>query len=209
VPSLTAAAQPGTLHDFSGFPKALYELIYDAPGAPEVAARAAELLRAAGYEPRLDGERGRDHGAWVPAMLAWPAGEVPLIQLSLLRGKSTREHIALGEAIAPLRDEGILILGSGGTVHNLRQVSWDGGRTPRWATEFQDWLDQALTANDRAALEGYRRTLDVAAMAHPTEDHLMALYVAFGAGHGDGGAAKLHGSFTLGSIGMASYGWGL
>jgi 4,5-DOPA dioxygenase extradiol len=209
VPSLTAAALPGTIHDFSGFPKALYELTYDAPGAPEVAARAAALLRAAGYEPRLDGERGRDHGAWVPAMLAWPAGEVPLIQLSLLRGRSAREHIALGEAIAALRDEGILILGSGGTVHNLRQVSWDGGRTPRWASEFQDWLDKALAANDRAALEGYRRTLDVAAMAHPTEDHLMPLYVAFGAGHGDGGAAKLHGSFTLGSIGMASYGWGL
>ncbi|MEZ5831988.1 MAG: class III extradiol ring-cleavage dioxygenase [Dongiaceae bacterium] len=207
VPSLNAAAQLPTIHDFSGFPKALYELTYDAPGAPEVAARAAEVLRAAGYEPRLDAERGRDHGAWVPAMLAWPAGEIPMIQLSLLRGRSTRDHIALGEAIAPLRDEGILILGSGGSVHNLRQVMWDGGRTPRWATNFQDWLDDALAKNDLSALINYRN-LDFAAMAHPTEDHLMPLYVAFGAGHGDGGATKLHGSWTFGSLGMASYGWG-
>ena len=208
TPSLNAAKQPGTIHDFYGFPKALYELGYDAPGAPDVAARAAELLRAAGHEPHLDSERGRDHGAWVPAMLAWPAGEMPLIQMSLLRGKSTREHIALGEAIAPLRDEGVLILGSGGSVHNLRQVSWDGGRTPRWATDFQDWLDTSLASNDLGALIDYR-TLDFAAMAQPTEDHLMPLYVALGAGHTDGGATKLHGSFTFGSIGMASYGWGM
>jgi 4,5-DOPA dioxygenase extradiol len=111
--------------------------------------------------------------------------------------------------MAPLRDEGVLILGSGGAVHNLRQVSWDGGRTPRWASEFQDWLDQSLAANDLAALVGYRSTLDTAQMAHPTEDHLMPLYVAFGAGHSDGGATKLHGSFTLGSLSMASYGWGM
>jgi 4,5-DOPA dioxygenase extradiol len=209
APSLTAASQPGTIHDFYGFPKALYELAYDAPGAPDVAERAAALLRAAGYDPQLDAERGRDHGAWVPAMLAWPAGEIPMIQLSLLRGQSTQAHIKLGEAIAPLRDEDVLILGSGGSVHNLRQVSWDGGRTPRWASDFQDWLDKTLAANDLAALAGYRGTLDVAQMAHPTEDHLMPLYVTLGAGHGDGGAAKLHGSFTLGSLGMASYGWGM
>jgi 4,5-DOPA dioxygenase extradiol len=209
APSLNAAPRLATIHDFYGFPKALYELAYDAPGAPEVAERAAALLRAAGYEPLLDQERGRDHGAWVPAMLAWPAGEIPMIQLSLLRGQSATGHIALGEAIAPLRDEGVLILGSGGSVHNLRQVSWDGGRTPRWASEFQDWLDRSLAANDLAALADYRSTLDVATMAHPTEDHLMPIYVALGAGHKDGGAAKLHGSFTLGSLGMASYGWGM
>src|SRR5512147_170102 len=209
VPSLNAAPHLGTIHDFSGFPKALYELTYDAPGAPEVAERAAALLGAAGYTPRLDAERGRDHGAWVPAMLAWPAGEIPMIQLSLLRGQSTHGHVALGEAIAPLRDEGVLILGSGGSVHNLRQVMWDGGRTPRWASEFQDWLDKALAANDLGALVGYRSQVDAAQMAHPTEDHLMPLYVALGAGHKDGGAEKLHGSFTFGSLGMASYGWGL
>ncbi|HEX6118853.1 MAG TPA: class III extradiol ring-cleavage dioxygenase [Dongiaceae bacterium] len=209
APSLTAAAQPGTIHDFYGFPKALYELTYDAPGAPELAGRAAEALSAAGYDPQLDPGRGRDHGAWVPAMLAWPAGEIPMIQLSLLRGQSTDAHIKLGQAIAPLRDEGVLILGSGGSVHNLRQVSWDGGRTPRWASDFQDWLDKTLADNDLAALAGYRSTLDVAQMAHPTEDHLMPLYAALGAGQGDGGATKLHGSFTHGSLGMASYGWGL
>ncbi len=209
VPSLTASPQPGTIHDFAGFPKALYELSYEAPGAPEVAERAAALLRAAGYTPRLDPSRGRDHGTWVPAMLAWPAGEIPLIQLSLLRGQSTHGHVALGEAIAALRDEGVLILGSGGSVHNLRGVVWDGGKTPRWASEFQDWLDQQLAAGNLDALIGYRGMVDAAQMAHPTEDHLMPLYVALGAALSDRSAEKLHGSFTLGSLGMASYGWGM
>ena len=209
VPSLTAAPQLPTIHDFSGFPKALYELSYEAPGAPDLAERAAALLRDAGYAPRLDPERGRDHGAWVPAMLAWPAGEIPMVQLSLLRGQSTHGHVALGQAIAALRDEGVLILCSGGAVHNLRGVIWDGGRTPRWASEFQDWLDQQLGAGNTDALIDYRGMIDSAQMAHPTEEHLMPLFVGIGAGLSDGGATKLHGSFTLGSLSMASYGWGV
>jgi 4,5-DOPA dioxygenase extradiol len=208
-PSLNAGATLETIHDFYGFPKSLYELTYEAPGAPELAERAAMLLREAGYAPHLDAERGRDHGAWVPMMLAWPAAEIPVIQLSLLRGKSTHAHVALGEALAPLRDEGILIIGSGGAVHNLRQVSWDGGKVPRWAQEFQDWLDQQLGAGNVDALLAYRSMVDAAQMAHPTEDHLMPLYVALGAGLSDRSAEKLHGSFTHGSLSLASYGWGM
>jgi len=209
VPSLTSGTRLETIHDFYGFPKALYELTYDAPGAPELAERTAALLRDAGYTPHLDPERGRDHGCWVPLMLAWPAAEIPVIQLSLLRGKSTHAHIALGEAIAPLRDEGILILGSGGAVHNLRQVSWEGGRTPRWAEDFQAWMDQQLAAGNVDALVSYRAQIDSAQMAHPTEDHLMPLYVALGAGLADRSAEKLHGSYTHGSLSLASYGWGM
>jgi 4,5-DOPA dioxygenase extradiol len=208
-PSLNAGAQPGTIHDFSGFPQALYELTYDAPGDPELAERAAALLRNAGYQPRLDAERGRDHGAWVPLMLAWPAAEIPVIQVSLLRGQSTHAHLALGEALAPLRDEGVLIIGSGGAVHNLRQVAWGGGKPPRWAEDFQNWMDQQLTAGNIGAMLAYRAQIDSASMAHPTEDHLMPLYVALGAGMSDGGAEKLHSSFTFGSLSMASYGWGI
>jgi 4,5-DOPA dioxygenase extradiol len=208
-PSLNAGSNLATIHDFYGFPKALYELTYDAPGSPELAERAAALLREAGYTPKLDAERGRDHGAWVPLLLAWPAAEIPVIQLSLLRGKSTHAHVALGKALAPLRDEGVLIIGSGGAVHNLRQVSWDGGRTPRWASDFQDWMDEQLGAGNVDALLAYRSMIDSAQMAHPTEDHLMPLYVALGAGLSDGGAEKLHGSFTHGSLSLASYGWGM
>jgi 4,5-DOPA dioxygenase extradiol len=208
-PSLNAGSNLETIHDFYGFPKALYELTYDAPGSPELAERAAALLREAGYTPKLDAERGRDHGAWVPLLLAWPAAEIPVIQLSLLRGKSTHAHVALGKALAPLRDEGVLIIGSGGAVHNLRQVSWDGGRTPRWASDFQDWMDEQLGAGNVDALLAYRSMIDSAQMAHPTEDHLMPLYVALGAGLSDGGAEKLHGSFTHGSLSLASYGWGM
>ena len=209
TPSLNASVKLDTIHDFSGFPQALYELSYDAPGAPDLAERAATLLRNAGYQPRLDETRGRDHGAWVPLMLAWPAAEIPVIQVSLLRGQSTHAHLALGAALAPLRDEGVLIIGSGGAVHNLRQVSWSGGKPPRWAEEFQTWMDQQLAAGNVDALLAYRGQVDSAQMAHPTEDHLMPLYVALGAGLSDGGAEKLHGSFTFGSLSMASYGWGM
>lgn len=208
-PSLTAGDKLSTIHDFFGFPEALYQLSYEAPGDPDLADRAAALLRKAGYEPVMDRERGRDHGVWVPMMLAYPAGEIPVIQLSLLRKQSTHAHVALGEALTPLRDEGVLIVGSGGAVHNLRALQWSGGATPRWATEFQSWLDEQLGAGNLDALIGYRGMIDSAIMAQPTEDHFLPLFVAMGAALADRSAQKLHGSFTHGSLSLASYAWGL
>jgi 4,5-DOPA dioxygenase extradiol len=208
-PSLTASASPQTIHDFFGFPKSLYDLSYDAPGAPELAERAGMLLRQTGYDPVLDADRGRDHGVWVPMMLAYPLADVPVVQISLLRRQSTHAHVALGEALAPLRDEGVLIVGSGGAIHNLRQLEWTGGATPRWATDFQDWLDQQLAAGNVDALIAYRTMIDAAMMAHPSEDHFLPLLVALGAAKDKPCAAKLHGSFQYGSLSLAAYGWGL
>jgi len=208
-PSVTASKAPDTIHDFFGFPKPLYELRYDAPGAPQLAERVDQLLRQAGYDPVLDMERGRDHGVWVPLMLAYPIADIPVVQLSLLRRQSTHAHLALGEALSPLRNEGVLIIGSGGAVHNLRQLQWSGGQTPRWASNFQDWLDQQMMAGNADALIAYRTMIDAASMAHPSEDHFLPLLVALGATKNDRKAKKLHGSFQFGSLSLAAYGWGL
>ena len=208
-PSLTAGSSPETIHDFFGFPKALYELRYEAPGLPALAERAGILLRQAGYDPVLDTARGRDHGAWVPMMLAYAAADIPVVQISLLRRQSTQAHVALGEALAPLRDEGILIVGSGGAVHNLRQLEWGGGSTPRWASEFQDWLDRQTASGNVDELMSYRTMIDSAAIAHPTEEHFLPLLFALGAAKGEQRASKLHGSFEYGSLSLAAYGWGL
>ncbi len=208
VPSLTSATQPDTIHDFYGFPRELYQLRYPAPGAPDLARDVAALIRQAGLEARLDAERGLDHGAWNPLLLAYPDHDIPVIQLSILSRGSTADHVALGKAIASLRDQGVLILASGGAVHNLRAVSWEGGPPPAWAQEFDDWLHDRLLAGDVAALINYRRETPSGAMAHPSEDHILPLFVALGAAATtDAKASALHRSFAHGSLSMAAYGW--
>jgi 4,5-DOPA dioxygenase extradiol len=208
MPSLTATPQPETIHDFYGFPRELYQLHYPAPGAPDLARAAADLIRQAGLEARLDPERGLDHGAWNPLLLAYPAHDIPVIQLSILSRGTTADHVALGQALAPLRDQGILILASGGAVHNLRAVSWDGGPAPAWAKDFDDWLHDHLLAGDVETLINYRRETPTGAMAHPSEDHILPLFVALGAAAvTDARATALHRSFAHGSLSMAAYGW--
>lgn len=208
VPSLTAAARPNTIHDFYGFPQELYQLHYPAPGAPDVAAEAADLIRKAGLEARLDPERGLDHGAWNPLLLAYPDHDIPVLQLSILSQGSTADHVALGRAIAPLRDRDVLILASGGAVHNLRAVSWNGGPPPAWAQEFDDWLHDCLLAGEVEKLINYRRETPTGAMAHPSEDHILPLFVALGAAAvTDARATALHRSFAHGSLSMAAYVW--
>ncbi len=209
VPSLTGAELPETIHDFYGFDPALYDLRYDAPGDPSLAQRISSLLEKSGYRPAVDSKRGRDHGAWVPMMLAYPAADIPIIQISLLARQSAHIHLAMGEALAPLREEGVLIVGSGGAIHNLRQLQWKGGAIPPWASDFQEWLDQQILAGNLDGLLGYRTMIDSAVTAHPTDEHFMPLFVALGAAKEDRAGIKLHGSFEFGSLSMASYGWGM
>ncbi|MGC9952858.1 MAG: class III extradiol ring-cleavage dioxygenase [Rhizomicrobium sp.] len=201
APALNAVARNDTIHDFYGFPKPLYELRYDAPGAPALAERAASLLAGAGLNAHIDAERGLDHGAWVPLMLMYPGADIPVLQLSVQSGAA--HHIALGRALAPLRADSVLILGSGGFVHNLRAIDWNGGPEPGWSRAFAEWTHDKLLARDEAALADYRNRAPHAAMAHPTEEHLMPLFVAYGAG----GAAveRLHTSATFGSLRMDAY----
>lgn len=213
VPSVTASEAPATIHDFHGFPKALYELRYDAPGDPALARRIAGLIEAGGYQAALDSARGLDHGAWNPLMLMYPQSGIPVLQLSLIHRGKTSQHVALGRLLAPLRAEGVLIVASGGAVHNLRAVEWrHGAAAPDWAAAFDRWLKDRIESGDFTALEDYRRQAPDAAVAHPSEDHLMPLFVALGAAAGGQPNAKgapIHGSFTFGSLSMASYAWGL
>jgi 4,5-DOPA dioxygenase extradiol len=211
VARTTGAATPETIHDFVGFPKALYELQFDAPGSPELATRAVALLRDAGIAAEIDGSRGRDHGCWNPLMLIYPQSGIPVVQLSLISGGDAAAHLQLGAALAPLRKEGVLIFGSGGAVHNLRWLDREGrGGTIDWAGEFDRWVDQKIATGDAAALAQYRDLAPNAALAHPSEEHFLPLLVAMGAASNGDGAAKgkrLHDSFNLGSLSMAAYEW--
>ncbi len=201
APALNAVERNATIHDFYGFPKPLYELRYDTPGAPTLAERAASLLADVGVS--IDTERGLDHGAWVPLMLMYPRADIPVLQVSVQSRAGVAHHIALGRALAPLREEGVLILGSGGFVHNLRAIDWNGGLEPEWSRAFAQWTHEKLLARDETALVDYRRRAPHAAEAHPTEEHFMPLFVAYGAG----GAAveRLHTSATFGSLRMDAY----
>jgi 4,5-DOPA dioxygenase extradiol len=202
MPAVSLARRPDTIHDFYGFPDALYRLRYAAPGAPELAERVAKLTGAA-HDPH----RGLDHGAWVPAMLGWPEADIPIFQLSVQPNESPAHHIALGRKLSQLREEGVLVMGSGSATHNLRALVRGGGDSEPepWAQEFDDWLAAAVETGDEAALADYRAQAPNAVDAHPTDEHFLPLHVAYGAaGEGARGRA-LHRSFTLGNLSMASY----
>jgi len=200
---LTAAARPGVMHDFGGFPEALYALDYPAPGAPELAAEAAGLLQGAGLEAALDPQRPLDHGAWVPLRYLYPEADVPVIQLSLPRPRTPELLLAAGRALAPLRRQGVLILGSGGIVHNLRRLDWEGAAEPRpWAQAFDDWVRQRLMAGDEAGLTGWPQAPG-AEESVPTPEHLDPLFVALGAAGGP--PRPLFDGWQLGSLSLASY----
>jgi 4,5-DOPA dioxygenase extradiol len=189
-PMLTTSRRPETIHDFGGFPAALYELRYPAAGDPQLAARAIELIRAAGIAANGNGCRGLDHGAWVPLRHMLPQADVPVVQISLQPRLGAAHHLRLGEALAPLRDEGVLIVGSGHLTHNLRE--WiasarangtkpvDAGVEP-YVQEFAGWVDRALREDDREALCRWRESAPHALRAHPTDEHFLPLPFAFGA----------------------------
>ncbi|MCX7362520.1 MAG: class III extradiol ring-cleavage dioxygenase [Alphaproteobacteria bacterium] len=201
-PVVSLAARPPTIHDFYGFPEALYRLHYDAPGAPELAARVAELTGA-----ERDPAYGLDHGAWVPAMLGWPEADIPIFQLSVQPYMSPAHHIALGRKLAPLREEGVLVMGSGSATHNLRRlVRGQHGTPPEpWAKAFDDWVADTVERGDEEALANYRTQAPYAVEAHPTDEHFLPIHVAFGAA-GEGAHGKpLHRSFASGNLSMASY----
>ncbi|MDE2181931.1 MAG: dioxygenase [Alphaproteobacteria bacterium] len=206
VPSVNAVVRNETIHDFQGFPPPLYRLHYPAPGAPELAGRIASLLKEKGVNVCIDRNRGLDHGAWVPLMLAYPAATIPVLQLSVQPRADAAHHIALGQALAPLRDEGVLILGSGSFVHNLQALEWRGGREPEWSRNFAAWMHEALVEGRDRDLENWRARAPDAAKAHPTDEHLLPLFVAYGAGGPP--AVRLHDSVMFGTLRMDAYRFG-
>ena len=207
VPMLSNALHPETIHDFYGFPEALYAMRYAAPGAPELAARAAQLLGAAGFQVAAAAERGLDHGAWVPLMLMYPEADIPVTQLAVQSALGPAHHWRVGEILRPLRDEGVLIIASGSVTHNLREFGrhrYDSP-PPSWVSEFNEWLHDALLSSEQSALMDYRTRAPHAVRNHPSEEHLLPLFAAAGAGTPGSAPQRLHAGYTYGVIGMDAW----
>ncbi len=205
-PTVSLAANPETIYDFGGFPQALYEMNYPAPGAPELSLRIKELLSAADIECDAIADRGFDHGTWIPLRLMYPEAEIPVAQLSVQPRNDAKSHYEIGQALQSLREENVLILASGTAVHNLSALS-PGSEAPSWAMNFDQWLSSAVASgNANRLLEC--ENIPEAKMAHPTPEHFLPLFVALGAAanaEGEFQGKTLHRSWELGSLGMASY----
>jgi 4,5-DOPA dioxygenase extradiol len=205
APVVSAMPVHDTIHDFFGFPAALYEMRYPAPGSAAFAGRVNDLLRAAGLHGGTDPQRGLDHGAWVPLMLMYPGADIPVAQLSIQSHLGPAHHLRLGRALAELRAEGVLIVGSGSFTHDLSEFR-NHGRTidapePDWVRNFATWFVDALEEGRTGDLIAYRERAPFATKNHPTEEHLLPLYVALGAGGADR-SEHLHASTTHGILRM-------
>jgi 4,5-DOPA dioxygenase extradiol len=211
APSLTAGAVNATIHDFHGFPRELYDIRYPAPGSTWLVDRAAALIEAAGGTAMRDAVRGLDHGAWVPLSLVYPQADIPVVQLSVQTRLGPEHHLRLGRLLAPLRAQGVLIVGSGSLTHDLSSFRqyYDAlhAPAPDWVDAFADWTTQAIAAGRTADLLDYRRLAPHAARNHPTEEHLLPLFVALGAGE-DGASEHLHQSTTHGVLRMDAFAFG-
>jgi 4,5-DOPA dioxygenase extradiol len=208
-PCLSAPQRNDTIHDFGGFPDALFEIHYPAPPAPQLAQRAATLLANAGHQVDIDPRRGLDHGAWAPLSVAWPQADLPVSQLSVQTPLGPRGHYDLGKLLAPLRAEGVLIMGSGSFTHDLSHFRASGGilDAPEepWVRVFAEWMSTAIAEARIEDLCDYRRIAPEAAHNHPTEEHLLPLYVAMGAG---GAPKRIHTSVSYGFLRMDAFAFG-
>ncbi|MDP3223425.1 MAG: class III extradiol ring-cleavage dioxygenase [Rubrivivax sp.] len=212
-PVLMTAPRHEAVYDFGGFDPKLYTLRYDAPGAPGLADRVGELLATAGLPLHHAADGGLDHGIWTPLRFMFPDADVPVLPLAWPPQWTPAQLFALGRALAPLADEGVLILGSGSITHNLRRVFAGGGlhppdrdATPE-STAFRDWFAQRAAAADWAPLLDYRNQAPHAALMHPTDEHLLPFFVAAGAG-GELPALRIHDSLVFGELGMDAYAFG-
>lgn len=203
VAAVSASPKPATIHDFYGFPEALYELDYPAPGGAELASRVAGLVPGI----KVDALRGLDHGAWAPLSLMYPAADIPVIQLAVMPEADAAAHFDLGRRLAALAGEGVLLLASGSLTHNLYEMipdMADDEALPHVA-EFSDWFVARLEAGDTAALLDWEARAPHGRRAHPTPEHLLPLFVALGAA-GDGAHARaVHRGYQLGALAMDAY----
>jgi 4,5-DOPA dioxygenase extradiol len=194
------------LYDFGGFPEELYHLTYPAPGSPASAARVVNLLQSAGQQARFERERGLDHGAWTPLRLAWPEAVTPAIEVSM-PFVSPQELFQLGKALRPLRDDGFLVAGSGGIVHNLSRVRLGNKDAPAdaWAAEFDAWVAEAVASRKLETLLEYRRNAPHARLAVPTSEHFDPLFVVLGMAYPDEQVETIFEGFQYGNLSMRSF----
>lgn len=204
VPMVTGASKLKTIHDFRGFPQALYEMEYPASTSMRLTQQVRELLRGIGLEPQIDDNRGLDHGAWVPLRLMYPDADVPVVQLSLQSHLGPAYHYALGKALSSLRQQGVLIIGTGSLTHNLRALDPQiSAIPPDWVKDFSDWVYTAVSQGRISDLIEYRHQAPDAARNHPSEEHFLPFFTSLGAGGGKG--HRLHSSYTYGVLAMDAY----
>lgn len=205
-PLVNAVVSNETIHDFYGFPRALYEMRYPAPGDPALAGRVAQLLQQFGLPCATDQGRGLDHGAWVPLLLMYPQADIPVLQLSVQPELGPKHHLAMGRALAQLRDEGILVIGSGSFTHNLAELRMRSAGlddpAPPWVDAFADWVTDALRDGRVGDMLDYRRLAPFARNNHPSEEHFLPLFAALGAAGDNARAERLHSSATYSVLRM-------
>lgn len=208
VPTVGLAERPETVHDFWGFPEELYTLRYPATGCREAANDVLAAIKAAGLPVREDAAHGLDHGAWVPLRLMFPDADVPVIPLSIQSRGGPQQAYALGRALAPLTAKGFLVIASGNVTHNLgdyQLAASSNGQTPTYVRQFTDWLASRLHAGDISALLDYRRQAPGAVQAHPSDEHLLPLFVAIGAGGDAARVERVHAGIDNYVIAMDAY----
>lgn len=211
-PAVDGDAHPGMIYDFGGFSDELYKIVYPAPGDPAVAEDVAFRLGAEGFETEIVLGRGFDHGTWTPLKLIYPDADIPVVQLAVQPKQSGTHHFRLGAALAGLANENIVVLGSGSATHNLYEF-FRGGHEPGaealgWVRDFSDWLNEHLAAGDIDALLDYRHRAPAAVENHPTDEHLMPLFVALGAAGPGAKGRRLHSSVQNGVLMMDAYAFG-
>jgi 4,5-DOPA dioxygenase extradiol len=206
-PTIGGAAKPETIHDFYGFPRELFEIRYPAPGSPELALHIASLLDQAGLAPQLDPQHGIDHGVWVPLRLLYPHADIPVVPLSIQPNLGPAHHYAIGHTLAPLREQGVLVIGSGSITHNLHdfRAGYSEEREAPYVRPFIGWMEQKIGAGDIDALLDYRRQAPFAERAHPTDEHLLPLYVALGAAGARAEGHRIDAGIDLGFLAMDIY----
>jgi len=203
---VNAAPHPPLIYDFYGFPPALYDLRYPAPGAPDLAHEVAGAFAEAGLDPVLDAQRGWDHGVWVPLRLLFPLADVPVVAVSLPAPRTPALLLAMGAALLPLRRRGVLLLGSGGIVHNLHRLGGDDGETPEpWAAAFDTWVDERLLALDRESLSDYASRAPHAELAVPTSEHFDPLFFVLGALDRRDRVESVYEGFRYGTLSLRSF----
>lgn len=202
---VNASAQPALIYDFYGFPPALYALRYPAPGAPDLAREVASAFDDAGLDPIVDAQRGWDHGVWVPLRLLYPAADVPVVEVSLPVPRTPDMLVAMGRALAPLREKGVLLFGSGGLVHNLHLLRPDPAPPEPWAAAFSAWVEERLQAMDASSLGRYAGEAPHADRAVPTSEHFDPVFFVLGARDGRDRLESVYEGFRYGTLSLRSF----
>ncbi len=211
-PIVVGDEDPGMIYDFGGFPRPLYEMVYDAPGDPVLATKVAGLIHAAGLAVGIAPERGYDHGTWIPLKLAYPAADIPVVQISVQPAAGPAHHLALGKALSSLPAENILVIGSGSLTHNLHEIFRGPGgmrqlRAPvlPWVKSFSDWVNEKVQKGAVDDLVNYRKKAPVAVENHPTDEHFLPFFVALGAAGAGAKGELMHSSPDYGALMMDMY----